>query len=183
MRVTYCIPIAFLFLLLSCATGRELLSYATGRERISYIDKSKFPFDGCYNAGSVDVNIDFVDEASISAQVKMTAKLFLENRQKSNSNENNALFLDIVINERSFLHRVDMYNSIYIACTLRTENGEVAAREVGYVSQKKSILVATEQKKIITRMLNNLIGGIEKFEEAHYKAIQKAEKENAKTGS
>jgi hypothetical protein len=153
-----------------------LASCVTDHQRSTYIKYSEFPFYGIYKVGTVKVNVDFVDEITISEQIHMIVNMYLDKKQRPIANSDEVRYLDVIINERSFIYNVDFYNSVYIACILRGEDETIYAREVDYINQNKSITLATVQNKILNSMLNRLLPKIYRYEKNFEKKAERAEK-------
>jgi hypothetical protein len=80
------------------------------------------------------------------------------------------------VEQRSFIQNVEMYNSIFVSCFARDEEGVIYAKENEYISGKQNFIAAAEQDAIMTRILNRLLSS----QQERYKDIQKYENELAK---
>jgi hypothetical protein len=61
-----------------------------------------------------------------------------------------------------------MFNSIFVSCIARDEEGNIYARENEYITGKKNFIDVAEQNNIITGILNRLLSK----QQNRYKEIQ-----------
>jgi len=109
-----------------------------------------------FQIGSVTVIIDHVREESISQQVLTIAETFIESQQKRYHRDDKIFLLNISIEQRSFMHNIEMYNSIFISINALDEEGNLHARTNESITGKKTFVSATEQSAIITRLLKQI---------------------------
>jgi len=147
-KVWLLLLIILLFLLPSCVTKRQ---------QNSWYNYPSVPFFFRYQIDNVSVIINHVHEENITRQVYIIAYTHLESQQKNYQINGKTIFLDINVEQRSFLQNIEMYNSIFISITARDELGNIYARENEYISSKQTFIAAAEQNKIITRILNKFL--------------------------
>lgn len=155
--------IGFMMTVSSCVTKRQYGSWQ---------EYPAIPFFYRFKIDKVSVIIDHVREENIMQQLFMIAETYLESRQNHDKESDKTLLLEINVEQRSFMQNVEMYNSIYVSCIARDDEGTVYARENEYISGKQTFIAAAEQNTIITRILNRLLSNQQK----RYKDIQVYEK-------
>jgi hypothetical protein len=152
-------------------------SCLTGKQQSTYINYNKFPFRGIYKTGSIKATIDYIDEITIGEQINTLVTMYLDRKQVESGNSDEICTLDIIINERSFISRADIYNTIYISLVLHSEDGAIYAREVYYITQRGSITLATVQNKLLTKMLDTLFSHIDKYEKEYLEETARSQGE------
>jgi hypothetical protein len=148
----------------------------TKRRHGSWNDYPGVPFFYTYKIAGTSVTIDHVREDTLAEQLFMIAETYLESRQDYGRGAGRVLLLDITVEQRSFMQNVELYNSIYVSCVARDEDGKIYARENEYISGKQTFVAAAEQSAIIRRLIGRLLTR----QKQRDKDIQKYEKEAAK---
>jgi len=138
----------FLITLSSCVTNRQYNFWQ---------DFPPAPFFYRYEINNVSVIIDHVREESISWQVFTIAETNLKTRQQRYQIPGKTLFLEINVEQRSFMRNMEMFNSIFVSFTARDENEMVYIKVNEFISGRQSFVVATEQNTIINRILNRIL--------------------------
>jgi hypothetical protein len=162
--VSLVLGIIFLVLTSSCVSQRH---------HSSWQEYPPAPFLWQYRTDKVSVIVDHVREDNIAQQIKIIAETHLESRQQHNRKNDKTIFLDITVEQRSFMQNVEMYNSIYVSCVAHDGEETVYAKENEYISGKKTFIAVPEQKIIITRILDRFLNEQQK----RYKDIEKYEQE------
>jgi hypothetical protein len=111
----------------------------------------------------VEVVVDHVPEQAIGSQAAIMAETLLA-RQGSPGPETDPeavirAFIDITIEQRSFLHRTELFNAITIACRVRDEQGRVFGREYQYLVGKRNIISSKEQRRLLRKTLKKVMTG------------------------
>ena len=158
-------------------------SCVTKRQNNSWHEYPSAPFFFNLKMGSVSVIIDHVREENIAQQVYSIAETFIESRQKNYNRIDKTLLLNISVEQRSFMHNVDMYNSIFISVNALDEEGNIYTRKNEFISGKKTFIAASEQNIIITRILRRVLreqrkynNNSQKYESSLEKEIQRQER-------
>jgi hypothetical protein len=133
---------------MSCVTGRQHNSYR------NYPNEHEFYY---YKVNSSSVLIDYVEEINLSAQLGTLADTYLGSRQNYDIQPDKVLLVDIFAEQREFIYSVDLYNAMYINCIIRDEQGIIYGKENELVTGKKSLVDATVQNSIITRVLKRIL--------------------------
>jgi len=170
------ITICFMFSLLSCISlpsSVPLPSFLPIRQQYSsWQEYPPIPFFWQYEVNNISVVIDHVREDNIAKQLSVIAETHLDSRQNFTRESGKVLFLDFTVEQRSFMRNVRMYNTLFVSCIARDENGIIYARENEYITGKQTFISATEQNAVITRILNRLL----KTQQVRYREIQRYEK-------
>jgi hypothetical protein len=161
MKQFYCFILG-LFVLLN-------FSCITTTQRSSFAGYPEFPFFWDYSPGRINVTIDRIREESIASQLGIIVQTLLDGNQSYDIKRDRGLFLDISMEQRSFMHDVELYNTIFVTCVVRDEGGLIYARENEYIAGKRSLVAASEQNRIMKRILGRLL----KDQEERYQAIVK----------
>jgi hypothetical protein len=140
----------------SCVTGRGKGFWASFPETSAYWD---------YRIGAVQVTVDHVREEGIAAQLEVFAETLLAagktGARRNFKNRGNhihiPLDLDIRVEQRSFLHGVELFNTVYMDCRIRDGDGGVVAGDYHYFVGKRSILSSKEQQRLLRRTLKKII--------------------------
>jgi hypothetical protein len=146
----------------------------TTNKRSSFTGYPPLPFSWNCQPGSISVTIDRVREESIASQVETIIRTWLDRRRNYTIKTDRPLFLDITMEQRSFIRKVEFYNTVYISCTLRDEEGTVYARENEYMTGKRNILLSLEQYRIMKRIM----GKIMKDQKKRYRAMLRYNKKH-----
>jgi hypothetical protein len=112
--------------------------------------------------------VDHVNETVLAEQIRIIAETYLDSRQVYDIPAVDILLIDITIVQRTFMHDVDMFNSIYVSCVLRDKGGKIFGKENEYISGKRTIISSVEQNTVITRVVNRFLDN----QQDRYKAIQ-----------
>ena len=153
-----------------------LSSCVTKSQRGSWNEYPPVPEFFRYRVDQVSVIVDHVREENIAQQISVIAETYLGSMQNYDRKSDRTFVLDISVEQRSFMQNIEMYNSIYISCAARDEEGKVYAKENEYISSRSTIVAAAEQNTIITRILNRILSDQQK----RYKDIQTYEKSKTK---
>jgi hypothetical protein len=148
----------------SCITGRQHSSYHNYPSELEFYR---------YKVNSSNVLIDYVEEVNLSTQLGTIADTYLESKQNYDIQPDKVLLVDIFAEQREFIYSVDLYNAMYINCIIRDEQGVIYGKENELVTGKKSLVDATVQNSIITRVLKRLL----KEQKKQYKLVMKERKE------
>jgi hypothetical protein len=140
----------------SCVTGRGKGFWASFPETTAYWD---------YRIGRVQVAVDHVREEGIAAQIEVFAETLLaagktgarRNLRGRGDHIHIPLDLDIRVEQRSFLHGVELFNTVYMDCRIRDGDGGVVAGDYHYFVGKRSILSTKEQQRLLRRTLEKII--------------------------
>jgi hypothetical protein len=135
-------------LLLSCASGSGGGSWHSYPEAPAYWD---------YRSGEVQVTVDHVPEEAIASQIRVITETLLAAGAGDGIQADSLMLIDIRVEQRSFLHDVELLNAIYIDCLIRDEEGQVVGREYEYYVGKASILSAREQERLFRIVLERIL--------------------------
>jgi hypothetical protein len=115
--------------------------------------------------------VDHVPEQGISSQAAVIAETLLAGRGIRGPEAAIKAFIDISIEQRSFLHRTELFNAITIVCRVRDERGRVFGREYQYLVGKRSIVSSKEQHRLLRKILKKVVAGQRKrrWELARYR--------------
>ncbi|MDR1175804.1 MAG: hypothetical protein LBK83_10100 [Treponema sp.] len=137
-------------------------SCATGAKRSSFAGYPPLPFFWECRPGRINVTIDRVREEGIAGQIETIIQTWLDGNQNYDIKTDRVLFLDVTMEQRSFIRGAEFYNTIYISCVLRDGEGTVYARENEYTTGRRNLVVAPEQYRIMKRVMEKLLGDQEK---------------------
>jgi hypothetical protein len=146
----------------------------TAGKRSSFTGYPALPFFWDCRPGRISVTIDRVREESIAGQVETIIQTWLDRKQNYDMETDKSLFLDVTMEQRSFIHNAEFYNTIYIVCILRDEEGTVYARENEYMTGRRNLLIASEQYRIMKRVMGKLLEDQKK----RYRAIGKEQQKH-----
>lgn len=132
----------------SCITGRGKGFWASFPETPAYWD---------YQIGKVRVTIDHVQEDGIASQVGAIAETLLAVKKTRDPERSIPLDLDIRMEQRSFLHGVEFFNTTYVDCAVRNGEGDVVGRNYRYFVGKRSIISSKEQQRLLKQILKKII--------------------------
>ncbi|MDR1025624.1 MAG: hypothetical protein LBL56_07840 [Treponema sp.] len=169
------LPVLTVLLFLSCASGSGRGSWNSYPEAPAYWD---------YRSGEIRVTVDHVREEAVASQIRVMADIILagggEGKRAADTPAriNTHAQIDIRVEQRSFLHDVELLNAIYIDCLISDEEGRVLGREYEYRVGKGSILSSREQE----RLFQNILGRILKSRRDRYREIRSHYREIAKAG-
>jgi hypothetical protein len=149
------------------------VSCVTTTQQDSFAGYPPLPFFWDYRIGGINVTIDRIKEESIVTQLQTIIQTSLDGEQNY-AVKGETLFLDINAEQRSFMHDVDLYNAIYLSCVIRDGTGRIYARENEYIAGKRSLAAASEQYRIMKRVLGRLLAQ----RDERYKALEKYRKEH-----
>jgi hypothetical protein len=142
-------PLGFLVLpALSCASGAGNGSWTSFPEK---------PVQWNYRIGNIQVTVDHVREEAIASQIRAIAETLLAAGNGRRPEDSIPLTLDIRVEQRSFLHNVELFNTIYLDCLIRDGEGRALGREYRYSVGKRSIISSKEQQRIVDRALKGII--------------------------
>jgi len=149
---------AFLILVLFLVT-----SCVTKRYHNSWQEYPSAQYNYYHQVGKISVIVDHVREDNIANQIKIIAETHLESHKNNNNKSENVIYIDITIEQRSFMQNMEMYNSIYISCIAHDGEETIYAKENEFISGKKTFISVPEQKVIITRVLDRLLRNQQKW--------------------
>jgi hypothetical protein len=133
----------------SCVTGRGKGFWESLPETPAYWD---------YRIGKVQISVDHVREEGIAAQIGAIAETLLAPGDIGDRpGERIPLDLDIRVEQRSFLHGVELFNTVYMDCRIRDGEGRIIAGDYRYFVGKRSIVSAKEQQRLLRRTLEKLL--------------------------
>jgi hypothetical protein len=133
------------------------LSCASGGGRGSWASYPETPALWNYRIGDIEVTVDHVREEALASQIGVIAETLLAAGGGGEFEEAAALVLDIRVEQRSFLHGVELLNTIYLDCRIRDGEGRVLGREYRYSVGKRSIVSSKEQRRLTGRALKEII--------------------------
>ncbi|MDR3191867.1 MAG: hypothetical protein LBT87_02245 [Treponema sp.] len=132
-------------------------SCMTTNKRSSYTGYPPPPFFWECRPGRIQVTIDRVREEGIAEQVETIIQTWLDRKQNYDLKTDRPLFLDLTMEQRSFIRNAEFYNTIYISCVLRDEEGTVYARENEYITGRRNLVTSLEQYRIMKRIMGKLL--------------------------
>jgi hypothetical protein len=141
-------------------------------KRSSFAGYPPPPFFWDCRPGRISVTIDRVREESIAGQIETIIQTWLDRNQNYDIKTDRSLFLDVTMEQRSFIRGAEFYNTIYISCVLRDGEGTVYARENEYTTGRRNLVISLEQYRIMKRVMGKLLGDQKK----RYGAMAKQEK-------
>ncbi|MDR2375747.1 MAG: hypothetical protein LBD96_04830 [Treponema sp.] len=147
------LPVLTVLLFLSCA----ILSCASGSGGGYWNPYPGTPAPWDYRTGEITVTVDHVPEEGIASQIRVIAETLLTGRGKNTIQAATHLLIDIRVEQRSFLHNVELLNTIYIDCLIRDGEGHVFGREYEYRTGKGSIISAREQERLCRIVLKRIL--------------------------
>jgi hypothetical protein len=134
-----------------------LSSCVTGSGRGSWYSHPELPAYWEYHTGEVQIIVDHVPEQGISSQVAVMAETLLASGKKNAPPADFRAFIDIRIEQRSFLHKTELFNTINIACRIRDEQGRIFGSEYEYRVGKRSVISSKEQYRLLKRVLKKIL--------------------------
>lgn len=134
-----------------------LLSCASGSGSGSWASYPETPARWNYELGNIRVTVDHVQEDGIASQIGVIAETLLAAGNTGEFENSIPLTLDIQVEQRSFLHRVELLNTIYVDCLVRDGEGRVLGREYRYSVGKRSIISSKEQRRLLGRALGGIL--------------------------
>jgi hypothetical protein len=137
-----CLPV------LSCAGGSGSGSWASYPEMPAYWN---------YELGDIQVTVDHVREDGAASQIGVIAETLLAAGNKEKIEGGIPLIIDIRVEQRSFLHSVELLNTIYMDCRIRDGEGRILGRTYRYSVGKRSILSAKEQRRLLGRAMEKIL--------------------------
>jgi hypothetical protein len=148
----------FIFFLL--AVTLLLSSCVTGARRSSFTDYPKAPFFGEYRINQVNVTVDRVREESLAAQLSTICQTMLKLKRHYNLEKGKTdLLVDITVEQRSFMHNMNIYNAIYISCATRDEAGKIYGKENKFITRKRTAITATELDRLMGPLIDRVLKG------------------------
>lgn len=146
-RIPAVFPLGILALLASCAAGSGSGSWASYPEAPARWD---------YQIGEIQVTVDHVREEGIASQIEVIAETLLAPGNTGDP-ERIPLDLDIRVEQRSFLHSVELFNTIYVDCLIRDGEGRVIGRTYQYSVGKRSVISSKEQRRLLSQVLEKIL--------------------------
>jgi hypothetical protein len=134
-------------------------SCVSGSGRGSWYAYPELPAYWDYRTGEVQVIVDHAPEEGLSSQVAVMAEAILASGGKKTPEADIRALIDIKIEQRSFLHRTELFNAVTIACRVRDEQGRVFGSEYRYLVGKRNIVSAKEQHRLLKGILKKVIAG------------------------
>ncbi len=146
------------------------------KETISFPSVNEIePFD--YETGDVSVSIDYVNEAVIAEQVTtLMNTLFSKNME--NKNDENMIYIDFNVVQRSFIQNIDQKNTIYINVIGYDSNDNIILRDNYYLTGDQSFISSIVQYKCVNKITKHLLNYQKLINKAYKKRLKNAEKEN-----
>jgi hypothetical protein len=139
--------LGFLVLLASCAGGSGNGSWAAYPEAPARWD---------YHIGEIQVTVDHVREEGAASQIRVIAETLLAPGNQGGPGRI-PLSIDIRVEQRSFLHSVDLLNTIYVDCLIRDGEGGIVGRSYQYSVGKRSVISSKEQRRLLIRALEKIL--------------------------
>lgn len=160
--------LSFSFVFLGCSSiPKETISFPA----ISEMD----PFD--YETGDVSVSIDYVNETVIADQVTtLMNTVFSKNTE--NKNEDNIIYIDFNVLQRSFIQNINRKNTIYINVTGYDSDDNIVLRDNFYLTGAQTFISSVVQYKCVNKVTKHLLNYQKSVNKAYIKRIKNAEKEN-----
>ena len=134
-----------------------VLSCASGGGKGSWASYPAMPVRWDYRIGDIQVTVDRVREEAAAVQIGAIAETMLAAGDRGNSKGRVPLTLDMRVEQRSFLHNVELLNAIYLDCLVRDAEGRVLGREYQYSVGKRSIISTKEQRRLVGRLLKGIL--------------------------
>lgn len=168
MKKSCVLLLSLSFVFLGCSSiPKETISFPA----ISEMD----PFD--YETGDVSVSIDYVNETVIADQVTtLMNTVFSKNIE--NKNEENIIYIDFNVVQRSFIQNINQKNTIYINVTGYDSDDNIVLRDNFYITGDQTFISSVVQYKCVNKIANNLLNFQKAVNKAYIKRIEDAEKEN-----
>jgi hypothetical protein len=133
------------------------LSCVSGSGKGFWSSYPELPVSWNYELGNIQVTVDHVREEGIAFQIGAIAETLLAAGTKKAGENSIPLALDIRVEQRSFLHSVELFNTIYVDCLVRDGEGRVLGREYRYSVGKGSIISLKEQRRLLSRALEKIL--------------------------
>lgn len=136
---------------------------STSKQSNYYVPaESKTPF--VYEVRNVTVSIDYVEEDVIAQQFNTLLITELSGQETKITGKetvfpvDDVVYLDVEINQRSFIQDIQQKNSIYIIFTGYDSDNNIVIRENAYFAGKENFISSVDQyncgKKIIANLLS-----------------------------
>jgi hypothetical protein len=135
----------------------SVLSCVSGSGKGSWASYPEPPAHWNYELGNIQVTVDHVQEEGIAFQIGGMAETLMAAANKKKLENGIPLALDIRVEQRSFLHSVELFNTIYVDCLVRDGEGRVLGREYRYSVGKGSIISSKEQRRLLSRALKKIL--------------------------
>lgn len=133
------------------------------------------PFD--YETGEVSVSIDYVNESVIADQVT-TLMNTVFSKNTVNQNDENIIYIDLNVVQRSFIQNINQKNTIYINVTGYDTNNNIVLRDNFYLTGDQTFISSVVQYKCVNKVTKNLLNYQKSVNKKYLKRIKNAEKEN-----
>ena len=163
-----CVLLFLSFIFLGCSSiPKETISFPAVNE----MD----PFD--YETGDVSVSIDYVNETVIADQVTtLMNTMFSKNME--NKNDENIIYIDFNVVQRSFIQNINQKYTIYINVTGYDLNDNIILRDNFYLTGDQTFISSIVQYKCVNKVTKHLLNYQKSINKAYIKRIENAEKEN-----
>ncbi|MDR2747211.1 MAG: hypothetical protein LBB77_07160 [Treponema sp.] len=132
-----------------------VLSCVSGRGKGSWASFPEAPVRWNYRLGDIQVTVDHVREDAAASQIGAIAETLLA--AGGEFEDGIPLILDLRVEQRSFLHSVELFNTIYLDCRIRDETGRVLGREYRYTVGRRSVISSKEQRRLVSRVLKEIV--------------------------
>jgi hypothetical protein len=137
------------FLAISCVTGSGHGSWK------SY---PALPAYWHYQTGEILVTVDHVPEERIAAQLETIATSLLSPNRVEKIDAGFPAYIDIRVEQRSFLYEAKLYNTLYISCLTRDGEGNILGNEYEYATTgNRNIISPKEQYRLLKRVMPRII--------------------------
>lgn len=137
------------FLLMGCSSIPKQASFYVEPESVE-------PF--VYELRDVQVSIDYVQETEIAEQFYNLLLTQMSIQDFSAGETDKVIYVDVNVNQRSFIQDIQQKNSIYITFTGYDEEDNIVLRENSYIVGKGTFISSVEQfncgKKAAAKLLN-----------------------------
>ena len=168
MKKSCILLLSLSFMFLGCTSiPKETISFPA-------VNEMK-PFD--YETGEVSVSINYVNESVIADQVTtLLNTVFSKNIE--NKNDENIIYIDFNVVQRSFMQNINQKNTIYINVIGYDSDNNIVLRDNFYLSGDDTFISSVIQYKCVNKITKKLLNYQNSVNEAYIKRIKNAEKEN-----
>lgn len=142
-KVYFIVLVSFLFI--SCSAIPKRAKYYELKDNLE-------PF--IYEIRDVSVVIDYVEENDIADQFTNFLLTKLSYQQSVSSD---IIYIDVSVQQRSFIQDIQQKNSIYITFTGFDENNNIILRENSYYVGKSTFISSFDQYKCGNQIVSNLL--------------------------
>lgn len=130
-----------------------------------------------YEPGDISVSIDYVKESVIAEQVTtLMSTVFSKNTE--NQNDENIIYIDFNVVQRSFIQNINQKNTIYINVIGYDSDNSIILRDNFYLTGDQTFISSVVQYKYVNKVIKNLLKYQKSVNKNYLKRIKNAEKEN-----